>query len=708
MSITIVSSFIFAKKRKLVQIFPDSLRIAWNLWEIRATVLLSLILQAGLIRLGNRRKHSTSNWLRFVLWLAYLSADWLATLSLSILSSSSTQEDGNSKELDHIIKAFWAPFLLLHLGGPDTITASSLEDNELWWRHFLVLLVQVGVAIYIFFSSLGGHVLNLLAIPMFVAGIIKFGERTWVLRSASSDNFRESMFPPPDPGPNYARYMNEFRSKQVQGYKVELGSVIETPKVGYHSNTSQEGIFDGAANLQEAHVFFSIFKALFADLILSIHDIENSKSFFKSRSYGEAFEVIEIELGFMYDVFYTKAVLVYSVKGAILRFISFVCIIFVSVIFFVIEKQAYSEENIIITYILLAGAITLEIQAVVSLLCSDWTRLWLSKNKKAAKLLHPVILSISSAETKKKWSNSMKQYNLIRFCLEDEPVQCSFLHNVPMYKKGKIYKKFKKHLYMDLEKVCPELKEMIFQQLLEKSERAKTLEDYKRLCAHKGDWVLKNKNRINEFGWSIGEEIDKSILIWHIATDLCYYSDDMEDQNSVKHQNCINSKLLSEYMLYLLVMCPFMLPNGIGQIRFQDTCAEAMVFFKETKFKGAKEASKEAREELLDVSTDILPAKIKGDRSKSVLFDACRLAKDLQRLETEEEWDNQKKWKLISHVWVEMLSYAASQCPRSQHAQQLRHGGELLTHVWFLMAHLGITEQFQISQGQARAKWIVQ
>ncbi|PQQ04617.1 hypothetical protein Pyn_05647 [Prunus yedoensis var. nudiflora] len=49
-------------------------------------------------RHGNRRKHSTSNWLRFVLWLAYLSADWLATLSLSVLSSSSTQEDGNSKD----------------------------------------------------------------------------------------------------------------------------------------------------------------------------------------------------------------------------------------------------------------------------------------------------------------------------------------------------------------------------------------------------------------------------------------------------------------------------------------------------------------------------------------------------------------------------------------------------------------------------------
>ncbi|KAK7828887.1 hypothetical protein CFP56_029855 [Quercus suber] len=34
-------------------------------------------------------------------------------------------------------------------------------------------------------------------------------------------------------------------------------------------------------------------------------------------------------------------------------------------------------------------------------------------------------------------------------------------------------------------------------------------------------------------------------------------------------------------------------------------------------------------------------------------------------------------------------------------------GGELLTHLWLLMAHFGLTEQFQISQGHARAKLVV-
>ncbi|KAB8094794.1 hypothetical protein EE612_022137, partial [Oryza sativa] len=31
--------------------------------------------------------------------------------------------------------AFWAPFFLLHLGGPDSITAYELEDNQLVTRR---------------------------------------------------------------------------------------------------------------------------------------------------------------------------------------------------------------------------------------------------------------------------------------------------------------------------------------------------------------------------------------------------------------------------------------------------------------------------------------------------------------------------------------------------------------------------------------------
>ena len=92
------------------------------------------------------------------------------------------------------------------------------------------------------------------------------------------------------------------------------------------------------------------------------------------------------------------------------------------------------------------------------------------------------------------------------------------------------------------------------------------------------------------------------------------------------------------------------------------------------------------------------------ERSKSVLFDACKLASELQAIS-----DNliRNRYSLIiSNVWVEMLAYAACHCRGNHHTQQLRRGGELLTYVWLLMAHFGINEQFQTSQGHARAKLV--
>jgi hypothetical protein len=69
---------------------------------------------------------------------------------------------------------------------------------------------------------------------------------------------------------------------------------------------------------------------------------------------------------------------------------------------------------------------------------------------------------------------------------------------------------------------------------------------------------------------------------------------------------------------------------------------------------------------------------------ETVLLDARVLAKELGKL----EW--QKRWGVMSEVWVEMLSYAASHCKANTHAAQLCKGGELITVVWLLMTHFGI------------------
>ncbi|KAM7477341.1 hypothetical protein LguiA_025554 [Lonicera macranthoides] len=83
-----------------------------------------------------------------------------------------------------------------------------------------------------------------------------------------------------------------------------------------------------------------------------------------------------------------------------------------------------------------------------------------------------------------------------------------------------------------------------------------------------------------------------------------------------------------------------------------------------------------------------------GDISKSVIFDGCLLAKEVLLLETEEETNNKDKWVVMSKVWVELMSCAASHIRATSHVQQVSKGGELISVIWLLMAHFGLGDQF--------------
>ncbi|KAK4838686.1 hypothetical protein QYF36_015647 [Acer negundo] len=176
-----------------MELFSASLRKIWKEWNLQVTVLLSLTLQIVLITLGNRRKYNHKLWIRIVVWCAYLSADVIAMFALGIITNNISDiydEKGGFIDANTELAGFWAPFLLLHLGGPDTITAFSLEDNELWLRHFLGLVVQTLMAIYVLTMSWNGSILSILSLLMFIAGLIKYGERTWVLGKASTEKIR--------------------------------------------------------------------------------------------------------------------------------------------------------------------------------------------------------------------------------------------------------------------------------------------------------------------------------------------------------------------------------------------------------------------------------------------------------------------------------------------------------------------------------------
>ncbi|KAL5757378.1 hypothetical protein ACOSP7_019989 [Xanthoceras sorbifolium] len=701
-----------------MQLVPEKIIKLWNEWEVRVLILFSLLLQIILVIFGSRRKFTAKIWTRILVWSAYLAADWVATVALGCLASSNVDSEDNSSKQSNVLQVFWAPFLLLHLGGPDTITAYSLEDNELWLRHFLGLIVQVGVAFYVFIRSWSNMALTFISIPMFITGMIKYGERTLVLRSSSSQRFKNSLLADPDPGPDFIKIQKErerrLKKQQVQQppptktfisrlcsrIRRRRGADQQLQRLKTVTVLPRESLKTGANYLQVAKFLFKRFRYLFADLILSYYEREDSYSKIENMPAEDAFKLVAIELGFMYDELYTKASIVYSQFGTFFRFISLCCSISALVAFSVIiDIHAYSLTDISITFILLVGAVALEVYAFVALFFSDWTKLWFTNLRDLCLCLCASCPRQSVLADRKRWSEKMAQYNLISCHLQNVQSICIGIHKLPWV--GKLLEKY---LYLTWEDVNVDVKNTIYRQLLNKSNEIKgdrfSVESCKKILAHRGDNVLEKRNGLlDQFRWSISDvEFDHSLLLWHIATDLCYYSD--QDVNKLD-EKCRISKCLSDYLLYLLVFCPSMLPEGIGEIKYRDTNEEALRFFheeeerrflcwtyvvKKKKFIERGEACKA----LLGVKFGDEEEQIKGDRSQSVLFYGCRLAKQLQSLE--------QRWEIISEVLVEILTYAANKCRWKEHGQQLRKGGELLTHVRLLMVHLGLSEQYRIQK----------
>ncbi|XP_059436473.1 uncharacterized protein LOC132169457 [Corylus avellana] len=703
----------------------------YDKWNIQGFLLLSLSLQTILILLAPFRKRTGRGLVISLIWLAYLVADWVANFAVGLISNS--QKYSGIPNNDHAdILAFWVPFLLLHLGGPDTITAFSLEDNALWRRHLVGLLSQLAATITVFSQSFPKNKLWVPTVLVFVAGTIKYVERTRALFRANLDEFRESMLKAPDPGPNYAKLMDEYSSNK----EVELPTRIQL--IPEPNKESQTGRYPrdlyAFEEVEYAYHFFEIFKGLIVDLIFSYRERHESQMFFFHETPEDAFKVLAIELNFIYEVLYTKVVVVHSMTGYLVRFISWCAVVAALSTFYPLDKHGFRNIDVGITYTLLFGAIGLDTIALFMMTFSDWTavsfRNYLSRHFIIAicfcgplSYLFGYILHLKKINWGediesmnrlgrarrilfRRWCESLHTFNLIDYCVQERPKRMPTCFDDFCYKLIWVIKTlgpkgfYDQMNYVSTKPLKRKLWVFIFDELKMKSNLSDDPNTTKKIYSARGEWVLQNIDETIETSklrhYIADVDYDQSLILWHIATELCYQED---SSNTDDHREF--SKILSDYMLHLQVMQPTMMSAvaGIGQIRFRDTCAEAKRFFNE---RGIDQHDyKGACTRILKVNTDVEPVAVKGDRSKSVLFDACILAKELQKLV------QHKKWELMSTMWVELLSYAASHCRANAHAAQLSNGGELITFVWLLMAHFGLGDQFQINKGPARAKLIV-
>ncbi|CAL9241754.1 unnamed protein product [Arabidopsis halleri] len=121
-----------------MQVIPPKIKKILDKWNIRGLVILSLLFQTSLIFLAPMRKRTSKKFLAAFLWTAYLLADWTANYAVSQITKNQGKEpEPDDPPKNKKLLALWAPFLLLHLGGPDTITALALEDNAVMATSFV-------------------------------------------------------------------------------------------------------------------------------------------------------------------------------------------------------------------------------------------------------------------------------------------------------------------------------------------------------------------------------------------------------------------------------------------------------------------------------------------------------------------------------------------------------------------------------------------
>ncbi|KAH7862697.1 hypothetical protein Vadar_008276 [Vaccinium darrowii] len=654
----------------------------WEAWDLRILILYILIAQLYLVFYGRLRRRSKSVLMMIVsVWLLYLFSDLLATIALGKLSNikvhddkdDSTKVTGNSTKAmsnqnntmgEQSLRVMWAPLILFYLGGPDTITVLRVDENKLWVRHLIGFLTQgLRTAYALIVTWHPDLVLSLLALLVFIPGIIKYGERVWVIRSISKD---------------YAGFD-------------QLG----LPKIDEISATRPN-----AELVLLAHSWFRTLRPYNAGYMSKEREVRPLLARFRESvktNSVDAFKLIHIELGMIYDLLFSKVGTIFTVWGSILRFLSFTLIVSVLVIYITWDKPpGHLEGDHIITIILLAGAIFLEISGIVVQLVSDWAMVWACKNgskwAKSVLFLHEFRISKSQ-----RWSGVMGQFSLGEFCKNYKPTVCNRTWEC-LFGREKMLK-----IFCSQESPNQDLKDLIICHLREKLWGGAAIVDTSKISTERvvdvgtsqtstqiieevdklqtsagrvtnvkltpgvkrGEWTLLRYDVEQQFKWSIEEEFGQSIFIWHVATQVCYefdYPKFFGDEVKLK-----TVKILSDYMMYLLVACPYIFPFCNKYDNMMQDYADMKKIFRGVTLEG-----------------------VENERDTTNIT----LAKTAQRL-VEDMKGNPKRWDIMGSMWAEMLCYAARECPLKNHIQELRRGDEFLTHVWLLLLHFGIPKKLE-------------
>ncbi|KAK1619300.1 hypothetical protein QYE76_024817 [Lolium multiflorum] len=696
-----------------------------NEWLIRGLVLLSFVAYLILVLFAGVRRHRASGWRMLLLWPAYQVASLATTKALANLFLGSA-----SQELQLV--AFWTPFLLMHLGRPDNISALSIEDNVLAARQVLEVSLQLVSVIFVLYKHIivGGNAGTLLpaSFIMFFLGIAKYIEGTVALWRGGLGNIRSSL-----------------KGLEPMGLCSYLMSRVRGEEL------------DNEQALLAAHGLFYVSKGEFTDYPFGKNplrrDLTREKEF--SGGWKGVCKMVEMELSLMYDIMYTKAAVVHTWPGYGLRVISPPCTAAAFALFWLHSKEGQRSADVVITYILLVATFILDVRWLLGALGSTWTyafinnRYWLKNFVETWKglrlflvFLAPSRLFIKEPTSYRRWSGAIGRYNLLHECTRETTSLLSRL--VKNFASTGVWMEYQ-YGYLDGLEISPFIRDLLFKKVWEKLKSSYELDKPPPPPAaappkpdaqpppkpkppvpeavHDPRGALANRRKLDE-ALGIGPEFQEVVLTWHIATEVFLLRRPREGV-SFNYEYVKAIKELSSYMMFIVAVRPHMLPGLKLSSLHEVTREDLEVLWHRNKNmhcstdRDNELASILQRQEEIAPGTDSEPGS-RSSRSKLynkslILSDGIQYARlMLERIRPsncpekrgppkdmrmhhmlrdvwrEQVLDLQMMLERILDAWVKLLIYASIRCSRDSHAKQLAMGGELTTIVWILDAHARI------------------
>uniref|UniRef100_A0ACD5VT34 Uncharacterized protein n=1 Tax=Avena sativa TaxID=4498 RepID=A0ACD5VT34_AVESA len=298
------------------------------------------------------------------------------------------------------------------------------------------------------------------------------------------------------------------------------------------------------------------------------------------------------------------------------------------------------------------------------------------------------------AANSRRWLYSIGQYSLLGFCTRDATELRS-----RMTKRVGLGDWWNKLHYSSTTEVSQSARDLVLGAIPKRG-----LGDMRNA---RGRWILQKTGLYDEISWSVDDtDFDQSILIWHVATDvyLCCREEEpppaaaeagdaeqaQEDQ-SAAHLLAETVRELSNYMMFLYVVHPHMLPGPVRGSRYNNNCDGLVTLWhqRSPELEGRDDyGARTPREHLARLlrceygddsddhgtssssrrHADASSIQIQDDNNPHGLayIDGAGLAGML----LSDEWGVPDALQMIAEVWIEMLCYAARHCTEVSHSKQ--------------------------------------